>query len=531
MSSQVSLNDIGRRLKQAATEAGLTLKQLGDLMEVSRPTIYAYASGALRMSEDRLVQAAKILGKPLSYFEPKAVEDLDPRSPTAHSIQIVDALLSPANPQKASKKALEALSHGSESDPPAIRGELYRRSGNALALAGDYVTSVRHLESALDLLTDESLTGLRGSCHQTLGFCCTNLGLVEEAKEHFEKAETLLPEGQKWKAEVSKAALAERIGEFEEAENRLSQLLDRPDLSDTALAYVRANYASIVCTRGRWRSGLTQTETALHDAYQNQLTDQVAELLAQSALALTYMGRLEEATVMAVRARDVTFTLQDDARSALVDLTVANLVSAYGDIDDARVLANSAYSRAMEGQYRRSESLGLAVLTELALKRGDWQSARESSHQLRSHGVAHSYVVAQTLGHLYEATALAMLDMGAEAHELLQTARQYAEKIGEGRIQGLLLMVESLLARRSGDLGRSDALWQESSEIADDVGLVQDRVLYASLREDRTETVPSPDPIYGIGHIESSTASLWTRVLTGKPLTISTSENHTGRIH
>ncbi len=478
MTDNATLAEMGRRLRDAAQDAGITLRELGDRMGVSRPTVYAYASGALRMSPDRIRQAAEITGKPEGFFDPRNLDHLDSRSSMAQTFRLIDALLCPASPAKASEAAVEALEKHPEAETPGIRAELLVKAGRAMTLSGDYVPAVRHLEAAKVLLTEDNGEKL-ASCCQTLGFCYTNLGRLVEAKACFDTALSLYEPDSKWRSQVALAALAERSGEFAEAESRLSGLLDDPALPDSALAYVRANYASIVCTTGRWSSGLAQAETALEAAFATGSKDQVAEMLILAGMALTALGRIEEATLMVVRARDVCFTLQDEARSTLVKVTTAQLLKSLQDSDRARTIAHEAYTKALECQYRRSESAALLLLAELALDRKDYLGARELSAQVRSHGAAHSYVVASAVGGAFEAIASARLGHPQQAEESLASAVASVVRIGKGRPAILTLEAKGEVLLAQNHVPAAHEAFVEAFEEADNALLVPDALRLA----------------------------------------------------
>lgn len=481
MKGNSSMTEIGRRLRDAAHDAGLTLKELGDKMEVSRPTIYAYASGALKMNEKRVCQVAEITGRPVGYFEPKSMEDLDPRSNTVQSFRLIDALMSPPSPQRASEAAQDALELSLDSEAPGIRAELLRKLGQSLAQTGDYVGAIRHLEEALTTFVQEEEVQKQALCLQTLGFCYLSLGQVDRASDCFKQAKELHAPESKWKAAVALAALSERIGEFRSAESQLSELLDDPNLDETALTYVRANYSSIVCTQGRWKSGHAQSEIALNAAFAAGLTDQVLELLVQTALALTNLGRLEEATMMVVRAKDVAFTLKDEARATLAEVAQANLLFAFGDEGAARKAAGQAYSRALKGQFRRSESQSLLLLAELAHARGDSVTALEFADQTRSHGLAHQFVVTNALASILEAKVNITLGELDRAEMTLNLAEKELVNVGNGRPLVLLMEAQGLRLLAGAEVDQAFNKLSEAARLAESQELVPDAVRIYSL--------------------------------------------------
>lgn len=508
--------ELGRKLKDAAKEAGFTLLELGSLLGVSRPTIYAYASGTLRVSTERLAQIAELTGKPITYFQPKSPEHLDQRSLTAQSLRLIDALMSPASPARASEAALKAIEEDDEPQVPGIRAELLRRSGNALAMSGDYVESIRQLEDARDLFEGVNEGAKVGSCFQTLGFCYTSLGNLSQAKVCFERALNLLPDDQTWKAEVAIAALLERSGQFDEAENCLSSLLDDPRLTEVSLAYVRANFASIVCARGRWRSGFAQTETALQAAYASGLTDQVAELLIQGSTALMHLGRLPEATLLASRARDVAFTLQDEARSTLAEVTVARLLQALGESACARATAAAAYSRAIRGQYRRSESQALLILADLALDRGDLETAIETAEQSISHSRAHHFIVAEACASMTALRAEVEMGLGARVPERLAAIKRCADSCADSQFTVMSSEAQARVANAGGDAEVYLTHLEAATDCAQRLGLKRD---YERLKlELSTFDLGLPKPVTDTNRQFGTDRRIWINILKGLPI-------------
>jgi transcriptional regulator with XRE-family HTH domain len=61
----------GRRLRDARLEARMTQEELGRQLGLTFQAVQKYESGENRLSVGRLVAAAKILRKPISYFVPE----------------------------------------------------------------------------------------------------------------------------------------------------------------------------------------------------------------------------------------------------------------------------------------------------------------------------------------------------------------------------------------------------------------------------------------------------------------------------
>ena len=67
---------VGQRLKKARQDVGVTQQQLGAFMGLTFQSIQRYEKGVSGISTGRLVQAAQVIGGPISYFFQDVI-DLD----------------------------------------------------------------------------------------------------------------------------------------------------------------------------------------------------------------------------------------------------------------------------------------------------------------------------------------------------------------------------------------------------------------------------------------------------------------------
>ncbi len=120
----------------------MSLRQLGEAIGVSRPTVYAYAAGTLQASPERLEAIARVTGVGLEFFEVSDLPLID-----GDSVTLVEALLSPPNPDQAVEVATAALTSGLEKEPSRL-ARLSFQAGNALLQKGRYVAASQHLRDA-----------------------------------------------------------------------------------------------------------------------------------------------------------------------------------------------------------------------------------------------------------------------------------------------------------------------------------------------------------------------------------------------
>jgi transcriptional regulator with XRE-family HTH domain len=440
--------DVGTRLRKAANEAGITLRELGERLNVSRPTIYAYASGTLRVPDSRLERLSEILGKPTTYFRPASADDLDPSSEARQALNLIEALMAPPDPERALETALTVIQQSDEARNPGIRAEFLRRAGNARALTGDHLGALRNLDDALHIFAAAGREEDAARCSQTLGLCYIALGRLETAEECFRHSERCLPAGERWKGTTSLASLAERRGDYGLAEAKLSSLVADDGLPWLAQVYVRATYASMTCTRGFWRSGLALSEAALGEATEAGATDQVNELMIAVARAYTALGRYDEAWTMHVRAQDVATSLRDQARLNYNAAARAQLAVRLADHKAARDEAVSVLATSLERQHLRAESLARLVLAEASLALGSFSEAQAHAVQAKVHSTRNAYPVAFVQASaLLAFSYLAAGDPGSGLAEA-QAAEPHSEGLGEAK--AMLLAAQAACLRGLG---------------------------------------------------------------------------------
>ncbi len=429
-SRDVDNYETGAQIRKAAAERRVTLLELGSRLGVSRPTIYAYASGTLRVPDKRLPKLAAILGKSESYFRPRKASDLDSGTEARRALDLIEAFLAPPNPGKAIEVALGAATSAPEAKNPVIRAEFLRRAGNARALSGDHLGALRNLDDALVVFEAAGHTEDAARCSQTLGLCFTALRRLEDAEVCFQRSARDLPDEEKWKGRSSLASLAESKGDYETSETILSELLEDRSLGDVPMAYIRANFASMTCVRGFWGSGLSQSESALSAATEANLPDQMVEMMVSIARCYTHLGQFEEAWSMHVRAHDVATSIGDLARATYNSVAWAQLKVRIGDPKGAKDDALAGIRAAVQSHYLRTESLGLLVLAEACLDQAHFEEAEVHASQAQSQAARHSYPVADLLAKTHRALAIAGQGRAQEALAVLTEAEQETENLG-----------------------------------------------------------------------------------------------------
>ncbi|MCX7799732.1 MAG: helix-turn-helix domain-containing protein [Fimbriimonadales bacterium] len=360
---------LGRRIRSAASQAGMSLRQLGDAIGVSRPTIYAYAAGTLLAGEDRLRAIAAATGVDLAFFEVDGEYHVD-----GDAVELVEALLAPPNPDRAAEIASRALASGMETDAERL-ATLAFHAGNALLQKGRYVAAVQRLREASEAF--DRLGNLSGwaACQQSLGFCLTNLGELGAAEECFHGSLRASEPSQRWRAIVALAALAERRGDFRDALRMLQEAHSGFAGDEEAVAYVRANEANLHAMTGDYGEAELACAEALELSRRLRLMDQTLEMNALRGYVLSAMGRLSEASVMLMRAEDIADAVGDEARQLWTLAVRALHTLETGRLAEAALEATAALGGATAKGLPRSKALSLLVLAQSAFRAGDWPTA------------------------------------------------------------------------------------------------------------------------------------------------------------
>lgn len=430
----------GRRIKEASHAAGITLRDLASLIGVSRPTIYAYVAGTLRVPARRLQQIADFTGRPLAFFDQSS--DHPGRWDGEMAVLHTDALMSAASYAKAADFALKSL----DLVPPIerfARGRLLQRVGTCHLYLGDYIESMGHLEDAIREFGAAQRPDCQGDCSQSLGYCYLNLGKIELALDAFADAEAKCDPQDRWRPRAAFATAEERAGEFLRAEERLARIAEEENLSSIARVYIDANLATLASNRGYWNLAVERSLPVLDAATELGLHDQAIERMMQIGHAHVHQGRHEEASLWLIRAADAANFVGDHARGVLVRLITASLAAEVGEGARARKEAVEALADATRHHYRRSEAFAHVLLARLALQRRDPDGALDLATQAQTFCETYGYYVHGVQAAVCKARSVLALGDAKMAMHLLDTL------LTDPRVQALGEPRADILAARA----------------------------------------------------------------------------------
>ncbi|HMS56626.1 MAG TPA: helix-turn-helix transcriptional regulator [Fimbriimonadaceae bacterium] len=364
---------LGKRIKLAAGEAGLTIKEVAGAVGLSTATLYAYIAGSLEPSSTRLKEIAQVTGKHLSYFTG------DPEDGEFPEIAMADAMLGGPNVDGALALLAQVSELGKSRLNSAQEAHVRLRLGNTLLYGGRYHEAVLELQRARESFQTQSRRHEAGRCSQSLGFCYANIGLLEQAEKAFDAALSTLDEGDQWKPIASLVVVDERLGRFSSGIDRARSL--RTQGAKMAHLYAAATEADIQATLGNWREAATLEDEALTLALELNLSDQILERLIRKGVIHLEQEQIQEAAECIGRGKLAGIVLGDRARLTHLKVIESMFLSVAGAYADADRMAREALDEGIAGDYRRAELGAYLSLAMNFVRQGQLSDAKEFANR------------------------------------------------------------------------------------------------------------------------------------------------------
>ncbi len=423
-------------VKQARTEAGLSLAQLGK-GHVTAPAIYLIETGRTRPSLPTLEHIAHRTGKPVEFFlaEPSGAVD------------------------ETQARLLELES---------LYGE------------GRYEEAIGLGEALLELSTSAYRLGriryYLAMAYLQMGQPDRGATILDEARTHFEAVNDSVMLVECMAAEASLAYLKQRPNAVELAEKALAACRALNPMPSPLEARILFTVASAHLTAGDWKTAIKVYEDAIESSGSVFDLRRQAKLYSGLALAYHELGQLDTAARYGARSvalleilRDRVSLARSENNLGLTHLARGNLVEARKHIDRSAELADAT-------ELAAGRSPILTSLCELCLKEGNITQAKAfadealevAEQQREAWYVAEAHMwkgrVADALGDSGAVDrefelAIEGLERLGMAERLLQCHGIYAdilERRGE-LAKAYVHMKEALQASRPGLLRRQEA--------------------------------------------------------------------------
>lgn len=405
---------VGERIKIAATQAGITLKELAEQAGTSPSLIYQYVRGIIAVPEPTLVRIAEVTRVHPDYFDP----DTDART----------ALALPA----------DASSDGSAATgvpEPGTRARIYSqlRQLHTLAEAQKfprrdrtaYMSSLdqmlvlsrtvenkqqeawalwmlgcariednrlddakRDILAARKLFADEGLDHYRALATLDLAVALTEQGSFDAAMEYLD--ETLKNENPnvRWRASLTLGALRYRQHKFEAA---LRSFMDAAELlgqvpieqrEREGMPLIMSHVADVVRATGHYEEAMMLWGRCLQQAAEERKADAFLEAIMEIAQCCYTMGRIGEAKQrLELAVVLASFLFEDEARLSIARALLAEVQLAMGALDQARESARLAVRVADRVGMARASILAALTSAEVSLAAGQWGDALSSAQE------------------------------------------------------------------------------------------------------------------------------------------------------
>lgn len=242
-------------------------------------------------------------------------------------------------------------------DEVAMRAEAHARLGMCANLLGDMLSSIEHLQKALQLWGRHTVKNQTADAHSVLAISYNQVGKFALAEHHLSRAIATCEQLHDKKGKVNNlirmAIHKQRQGAFAEAEAILTQILNTARTMpgfEREESYILVNLGSVYQDEERYDQSLKILEEGLGLA--RQLRDNYLTNCCLCYLAMTYL-------------------LMGDASTAMLLLSETNLPAHDESIGYERAIHDLTYSSILLHQKHYDEACTYLAALETALKKAD----------------------------------------------------------------------------------------------------------------------------------------------------------------
>lgn len=470
---------VGERIKIAATQAGISLKELSESTGTSPSLIYQYVRGITAIPEALLEKIATVTRVHTDFFDPGKdarsalalpADTLDPggefessasepgtrarmRAELRHLHEMAEALNYPKRNRSAYISSLDQMLSLARTleDRPQEAWILWKL-GSAKLEDNDLELAKKFLIQAKELFASESLDEYKFHVTQDLIVVLSEQGAFGAAKEYLEDLITNGGPDILWRTLISMGSLCYRQHNFEDALKYYIQAAEQMDgfdsdkLTEEGFPPLISHIADIVRSTGHFEEAMFLWSHCLQQAAKDRKADAFLEALMEVAQCCLEMGRLREAKEHLEKAVMLaSFLFEDEARLSVARALLANVLISMGAIDEAKDNARASFRIANKVQGARPTILSCLALAETNIATGNWDDALANSEEA-----------------LKEAKRTSRTREVAQAREIKSRALmlQYQQKIASGDEAGGLMTLHEAI--QEGKISLESAIRAES---------------------------------------------------------------------
>ncbi len=408
---------VGERIKVAATQSGLSLKELAQACEVSPSMIYQYVRGITSIPPALVEKIAAATRVHTDFFDPER----DARSMLAMNAEsgsfeggtsVYASSSSGSSEQNSSARiqselrqltALAAAQNHPERDKAGYRSSLEQML--ALARAGnnkkqeatllwklaalksdqsDFTGAEQNYLSARELFQAEGSEDYRQMLNLAMADAYLHQGNFDTAKTYLDEVVSSSDPNLLYLTYLEMAMLSFRQNDHSGALKNLCKVAEHleriePEKRDPqALLSLIGNLADIVRAAGHYEEAMMLWSRCMKQATSERKADAFLECLMEIAQCCNLMGRYGEAKQRLELASVLAgFLFEDEARLSIARAMLADVLATLGYLDSARENARTAMKIAHKVGAAHPTIIAALALGETYLAGGQWRDALE----------------------------------------------------------------------------------------------------------------------------------------------------------
>lgn len=406
---------MGARIKIAATQAGVTLKELAEATQTSTAMMYQYVRGNVGVPPETLKRIAEVTNVTLSFFDapevssaPREEEAKKEESRATAQSSSVSApevsVLATTERIRTELRHLHAL-YTAYDQPRRDRSAcistlnqmvilartMQNTNQEAWALwqlgrncfeADELDEAKRHLTAAIDLFSTQNLEEYRASAILDLALVLRRQGQMDAAQRHLDSLVESPLINMRWRALISLGTLRFQQRDYEGAIQfliraaRQGEQLTSDEEKQALMQHLMEAVTDVLRTTGHYDAALSLWLQQLERAARQRQGGRFLEALLEIAQCCQSMGRISEARQRLELAVVLAgFLFEDESRSGIARALLARTLVSMGRLDEARDHARMAARIANKAGGARALLLASLAQAETSLATGQWDDA------------------------------------------------------------------------------------------------------------------------------------------------------------
>jgi transcriptional regulator with XRE-family HTH domain len=409
---------VGERIKVAATQSGLSLKELAQACETKPSMIYQYVRGITSIPPDLIERIAAVTRVHTDFFDPekdgRSAFGLPADQPSPEgSITVLNAPSgAPAARLQIAAElkqlvTLAAAQNRTDRDRSAYRSSLeqiyalahatgnHKQEANALwrmavlkAEESDFASAEQNFLTAREIFQNDNSDDSRQMLTLALADAYLHQGSFDTARGYLDELANESDPNILYRTQLEMGMLAFRqhdhagaLKSFCKAAEHLGKIAPEKR-SPTALLALIGNLADIVRAAGHYEEAIMLWSRCLQQATIERKADAFLESIIEIAQCCTLMGRLSEAKQRLELASVLAgFLFEDEGRLSIARALLADVLVTLGYLDSAKENARAAMRIANKVRSARPTIIASMALAETYLAAGQWSDALDYTQE------------------------------------------------------------------------------------------------------------------------------------------------------